>query len=421
MSQFIFKNYSFVDNVASFHYGFDDGRDFTETVTFNTDDKGYDEDLLDKALQLAFVIIGTSYYKTFPTKSVHLDFALDQSQANFFNHVYQEGLSQFAFENDLTRADLATFEFQTDDMAKPLAYQGSGTVALQSGGKDSLFVASLLKEKNLPFSSWYVSSGARHPHILDDVGAQLITSLRSIDRIALERAGRDGAKNGHVPVTYILESLAVIQAILLGKNEIIVSIAHEGEEPHHHIGDLAVTHQWSKTWRAEQDFAEYVTRYISPDIHIGSPLRQYSELRVAELFVEHTWDKYGHAFSSCNVANYRQGNDNTTLKWCGDCPKCANSFVLFAPFLPAEELKSLFHGQDLFSKPSLTHTFKGLMGIDNVAKPFECVGEIDELRLAYHMAQARGGYGPLPFEVPASTFDYKQTYPSQAWATEMLQ
>ena len=142
---------------------------------------------------------------------------------------------------------------------------------------------------------------------------------------------------------------------------------------------------------------------------------------MAELFVEHTWATYGHTFSSCNVINYQQGHMNSTLKWCGECPKCANSYLLFAPFLEASELQALFNGQDLFAKPLLEQTFKGLLGVDGVMKPFECVGEIDELRLAYHMAQKKGGYQPLPFAVPESSFDYTVTYPAQPWAAKMLQ
>jgi hypothetical protein len=115
-----------------------------------------------------------------------------------------------------------------------------------------------------------------------------------------------------------------------------------------------------------------------------------------------------------------QGNDNTELKWCGECPKCANSFLLFAPFVPADELKSLFNGQDLFEKPMLQETFKGLLDIDGVMKPFECVGETAELRLAYHMAEDRG-YGKLSFDVPESDFDYQHEYDAQAWARQMIQ
>lgn len=422
MSRFIFKSYDFdkTNSLASFEYAFEDGRCFKEVITFESDGI-YNIEALDRALFLAFILIGTSYYKAFPTIDVELSMPIDEWQAAFFSKVYQEGLSQFAFENNLTRGDLAHFRATSQEVSGPVVYEGSGIITLQSGGKDSLLTASLLQERGKKFTSWYVSSGNYHPDILDEIGSRLAISVRSIDHDGLQGALKDGAKNGHVPVTYIVQSLAVIQAILLGKSDILTSIAHEGEEPHGYIGDLAVTHQWSKTWTAETAFSEYVVRNISPDLHVGSPLRCYSELRVAELFVNHSWKKYGREFSSCNIANYQQGNDNSMLSWCGNCPKCANSYLLFAPFLPASELKSMFGGQDLFIEPSLVKVFKGLLGVGGVLKPFECIGEIDELRLAYHQSQLDGGYGSLPFDVPDSSFDYMQDYPAQEWAAKMLQ
>lgn len=421
MNRFIFKSHEFnkITSQAEFKYAFDAGQTFTETVSF-TLVGDYDEVALDKALFLAFVIIGVSYYKTFPTREVVLDVPIDDWQAKFFSTIYQEGLSQFAYENNLTRDDLAQFHATTKSPAKPRAYGGYGILALQSGGKDSLLLAALLESKKKDFTAWYVSSGQHHPSAIDGVGSQLVTTTRTIDLTQLQQAREAGGMNGHVPVTYIVQSLAVIQAILLGKRDILTSIAHEGEEPHYVVGNLPITHQWSKTWAAERAFSEYVARYVSSDIRVGSPLRSLSELRVADLFVKHAWEKYGHMFSSCNIANYQQGADNTSLKWCGACPKCANSYLLFAPYLAKTELITLFEGRDLFEQPSLTHTFKGLLGIDGVPKPFECIGEVDELRSAYHKAQARG-YAALPFAVPESSFDDMKTYEAQDWATQMLQ
>lgn len=423
MNRFIFERYEFetTTNTAHFYYAFEDGRAFHESVSFDAEAE-YNLELLERALFLAFILVGVSYYKLFPSAEVVLPCDLDHWQVRFFNHVYQEGLSQFAYENELTRHDLAHFVFSLDAPApSPVPYAGSGRLVLQSGGKDSLLVASILHEKDTPYIAWYLGSTPKYPALLEQLGVSLKSSVRSIDIAGLKAGIHDGGKDGHVPITYIVQSFALIQAILLGKNEVIVSIAHEGEEPHHHIDDLAVTHQWSKTWSAEQDFSHYVSTYISPDLRVGSPLRSLSEMRVAELFVEHAWEAFGHSFSSCNVANYQQGNDNTTLKWCGNCPKCANSYLLFAPFLPASELQSIFGGQDLFSKSTLSRTFMGLLDINNVPKPFECIGEIDELRLAYDKSQQRGGYDALPFDVPASHFDSARTYDAQAWATEMLQ
>lgn len=419
MSQFIFENYSFDPQTkrAEFNYSYDTERHFQESYIFDQVDASYNDDVLERALRLAFLLIGTSYYKTFASRDVSiLPFTIDEWQADFLNKVYQEGLSQFAYENQLTREDLALFVI-TGESVGATGYAGSGVISLQSGGKDSLLTAKSLQEQAIEFTSMYVSSSTTHPSIVDRVGAPLAFVKRTIDREALLQASEEGGKSGHIPITYIMTSVAIIQAVLTNRDTVLLSIGHEGEEPHHTIGNLDVTHQWSKTWSAEQLLSDYVMNYISPDIHVGSPLRKYSELRIAELFSNKAWADFGHDFSSCNRANYQQGADNTTLKWCGECPKCANSFLLFAPFIQPDDLKGLFNGQDLFEKPLLTDTFKGLLGIDGVSKPFECIGEIDELRLAYH--RRLSGYANVPFDVPSSSFDYLQEYPLQPWAAEL--
>lgn len=410
---FKFVGYDFDDQsgVATFKYQNQFGQDFAETIEFvkPVEPYAYNPQLLENALKLSFFLIGTSYYKAHPTKTAVYDgFELDEFQAKFFNQVYQEGLSQYAYENSLTRDDLLHFTANASDQPTAQPYDGKGVIMTQSGGKDSLLVTELLNEKGLDFTPLYVAPSDTHPAILDSFKNPLITMKRHIDREALKAAG---GLNGHVPITYIIESLVLVQAILLGKNTVLMGIGQEGNEAHAMIGDLKVNHQWSKTWEAEQMMAEYVKRYISPDIKIGSPVRAYSEVKISELFAKKCWEKYGHQFSSCNVANYTQGHDNSGLKWCGECAKCANSFLVFAPFLPAEELKSIFGGKDLFADPELTDDFKGLLGVEGAIKPFECVGEIGELRAAYHMKQP--GYADLPFDVPVSDFDYNKTYPHQ--------
>lgn len=422
MNRFIFRSYLFSreTNSAEFNYAFEDGREFHEIVSFERDEI-YNQELLNRALFLAFIIIGVSYYKCFPSSEAICNFNIDSWQAEFFNHIYQEGLGQFAFENNLTREDLLRFSANSSGQILPIKYEGLGTLVMQSGGKDSLLVASLLEKTAKKFDAYYVSTTDTHPDILNQIGAEnLLISKREIDINSIKKSIEDGGLNGHVPVTYIIQGLALIQAILKNKNQVLVSIAHEGEEPHYKIGDINVTHQWSKTWRAEKNFAKYVKYYISPDICIGSPLRSFSELKVAELFVANSWKKYGHKYSSCNISNYKIGENNQNLSWCGECPKCANSYLLFAPFIEPNELKSIFNNDDLFEKVELEHIFKGLLGIDDEPKPFECIGEVDELRSAYAMA-LKNGYKKLPFDVPKTDFNYLKEYEAQTWAKQMLQ
>lgn len=423
---FKFLSYTFDPQslVAEFSYQGINKIIFTEKITFAKPKSvtNYSPELLDRILFLAFVLIGTSYYKSHPTTTVELPQPIDKFQARFFSTVYQEGLSQFAFENQLTRADLAHFIATPDYHApEPLSYKGTGVLALQSGGKDSLLTAVLLRQQGISFTPWFVGYGNdNYPQVINEVSDQSPQIVeRLIDHTNLQKSA---GKNGHVPITYIVMSLALVQAILNGENVVVTSIAQEGDEPHGMINDLAINHQWSKSWSAEQLFAQYVATYISPDLHIGSPLRKYSELKVAELFAKKCWSNYGDKFSSCNRTNYVQGSNSSKLTWCGDCAKCANSYLLFCPFLPAEILTATFANQDLFSNSRLIETFKGLLGIDDVMKPFECIGTIDELRYAYHHRNQTGivQYHDLPFTVPDSDFNPDALYPTQPYFQEFF-
>ena len=415
---------------ATFAYQGIDNFIFSEKIQFShiegthfniTEDPSLDQ-ILDRAVFMAFIILGVSYFKAHPTPYIRLDLPLDQWQADFFTKVYQNGLSQYAFENGLTRDYLPRFT-ATPGYTAPEAisdYKGSGILSLQSGGKDSILTAEILKEKAVNFHCWHVSTTDEktYPAVLDQIQfpKKPFIAVRHLD---LEHLRKSGGLNGHVPITYILQSLALIQAIIFNQKTVLTSIGQEGNEPHSMLGDLPVNHQWSKTWEAEQLFAEYVKKYITPDIKIGSPLRNLSEMAIAEQFIQKCWEKYGYSFSSCNRANYKQGKDNSELHWCGSCAKCANTYLLFSPFLAAHPLQSLFADTDLYANvenAELMNNFKGLLGVDGVMKPFECVGSIDELRTAYHHRQPE--YASLPFIVPEGHFDYKATYEMQEGLTD---
>ncbi|MCL2371224.1 hypothetical protein FWC63_00560 [Candidatus Saccharibacteria bacterium] len=404
---------------------------------------------LDKALFLAYILSGISYYKAFPTRHIRLPEGeqLSPVQIELFNAAYQEGLGQFAYENKLTRADLAhfderavaseqvfsfdgyafdgikaTFNYSCGDLRYQEIVEFAQTdlkpeiISMQSGGKDSLLLATMLKERKVNFVPWFMRSGEHRPKVLDKLD-DLLLATRTIDREGLVKAATLGGKNGHIPITYVLQSLALVQAIILGAKTVVVAIGDEGTEPHSTMpaigseGDvdyeapLDVNHQWSKTREASELYMKYLEEELGGGYKVYSPLRDTSELKIAELFAKKCWKDLGGEFSSCNVANYRQHADNRELKWCGDCPKCANAFLLFAPYLPSEELLPLFDGQDLFAKESLQHTYKGLLGIEGIEKPFECVGSVEELRTAYHLSHPDedGDYAGLSFDVPAAS------------------
>ncbi|MBR3132359.1 hypothetical protein IKG33_03045 [Candidatus Saccharibacteria bacterium] len=388
---FKFLDYNFENGLATFRYQSEEVV-FTEKVQFSTANAvNYNQDVLDKALFLAFIVIGTSYYKVHAGKNVELSYKIDARQAEIFNKIYQEGMSQFAFENNLARDNLASFKGEGISKSA-LEITGDGSLVMVSGGKDSLLMVEMTRDSGVKYKVGYITSQENYPEIINEFGKPIIIR-RTVDKENLKLAG---GFNGHVPVTIINQALALIQAILIGFSKVEFGIGKEGLEPHAWIGDLPVNHQWAKTAEAQSLMNEYINDYITPDIKIDSLLKDYNELEIAKLFAEKCWEKYGDKFSSCNVANYRQGTDNAKLKWCGKCAKCANSYLLFAPFVPKSEQVKIF-GHDLFSDPELTETFKGLLGVDGVMKPFECVASIDELRFAYK--NRLPGYDELPFKV----------------------
>ncbi len=391
---FTFLDYNFdkISNTASFRYQGKDGTIFTEKVEFAGTPIDYNEDILENALFLAFVIIGTSYYKAEPTSSIKLSQKIDEAKATFFSKVYQEGLSQFAFENSLKRADLAHFipEIPLASSTTATLNLPSKSLCLVSGGKDSLLSFEKIKALNTPYEIAYISANDSYPSILDELGTPLIIK-RKVDKAGLETAN---GLNGHVPVTLINEAISIIQAILIGATHVEFGIGNEGTEPHAFIEDLPVNHQWSKTAEAQTLMENYIKTYIAKDLTIGSSLAGLTELQIAEEFAKTCWDKYADKFSSCNVANYKQDADNSSLKWCGKCAKCANSYLLFCPFVPYEKQLKIF-SHDLFTDPDLTKIFKGLLGVDGVMKPFECIASIEELRWAYD--HKLPGYGDLNF------------------------
>ena len=58
--------------------------------------------------------------------------------------------------------------------------------------------------------------------------------------------------------------------------------------------------------------------------------------------------------------------------------------LILSPFLSKEKFRGIF-GENFFDKPELQEYFAEILGLAG-HKPFECVGEIDEARLAAKMA-----------------------------------
>ena len=201
---------------------------------------------------------------------------------------------------------------------------------------------------------------------------------------ALFALNRAGALNGHVPITAIVTCAAVVAALLLDCDAVVMAnerSASAGTVDWEAFGGT-VNHQFSKGWAAERAIAEAVHRDVAADLDVFSILRPWSELAIARAFA----GLPGHhaTFMSCNRGfTIERASEQA---WCGDCPKCRFVFLALAPFVAREDLVAVF-GRDLLDDPRQEEGFREVLGM-GADKPFECVGEVDEARAALRAVAA---------------------------------
>ncbi|MBC7990054.1 MAG: endonuclease domain-containing protein, partial [Luteimonas sp.] len=195
---------------------------------------------------------------------------------------------------------------------------------------------------------------------------------------------RQGAWNGHIPVTAINSAILVFAAVLLGVDQVVFSNERSASYGSLIEGTGEVNHQWSKSWAFERAFSDYVRREIAADLQYYSLLRPLSELAVARQFAKS--DRYDAHFSSCN-RNFHLLGERPVNRWCGVCPKCHFVFLALAPFMPKPRLVGIF-GRNLLDDIAQLAGYDALLEYQD-HKPFECVGEGKESRAAMAVLASR--------------------------------
>ena len=202
-----------------------------------------------------------------------------------------------------------------------------------------------------------------------NIGRQLATQLFDYNR--------QGALNGHIPVTAVNSAILVLAAVLHGAGQVVFSNERSASYGSMIEGTGEVNHQWSKGWDFERMFGEHVERVVAPGLHYYSLLRPLSELAVARQFAKS--DRYDAHFSSCN-RNFHILGERPANRWCGVCPKCHFVFLALAPFMSKPRLVNIL-GRNLLDDPAQAGGYDALLEFQD-HKPFDCVGEGRESRAA---------------------------------------
>jgi len=411
-----------LDEVAVFAYrGFDldpssgslachyalDGLEFTERIEVDLGGPPatLGHDAVIAAARLVYLLAGVSYYKAAAPPLIDLgDTEPTDVERGLLAATYLDGLGEFAFRNGLDLRNVALVSPRGRATLAELAPAGPPAEPRPSdtalprrplipfgGGIDSIVTVEgvLAADPNTDAALFVMSRhGDRFAAIEEAAavtGLPVLRAGRQLDPKVLQSTAW-GFRNGHVPVTGIVSAVAVLAATLAGRDAVVMSnewSASAGNLTHH---GREVNHQWSKSLVFEDLLRSVIAATPALSVTYYSWLRPFSELWVAERFADAR--PFHDTFRSCN-RSFRLDPAIRLDHWCGECDKCCFIDLILAPYLPAADLAAIFGGNEPLGNPDLLGAFASLVGTGADAKPFECVGDVDECRVAMLLAAGR--------------------------------
>ncbi len=348
------------------------------------------------------LLAGISYYKAWLPKQIQVrSMVLNHDQALFWSNLYTQGLGEFFYRNQLEGRAYVNFTGDTDHVRENLMANGvalnlvdqpivleqlltSRPILPLGGGKDSLVVYELLKTAGITPELVTLREQLRTRAVADVLGEELTVIERQLDPKLLEW-NQAGAWNGHVPITAYISFVMSAYALLKGEREVIFANERSANIGNVMVDGWEINHQYSKSLECELAIQNYLNKYVNSELRVFSLLRPWSELAVVKYLVAKTAPDKLAVISSCNK-NFTLSGVGAE-RWCGECPKCLFVFALFAAWLSVERVMEIFGGNMMESDIQLG-LWQELVGVKGI-KPFECVGEPAEVKVALWLATRR--------------------------------
>jgi UDP-N-acetyl-alpha-D-muramoyl-L-alanyl-L-glutamate epimerase len=418
---------------VSLEYALDHKLFFTETITYPVP---VDVSVpgVSAALDLLAAVAGVSYFKVASPHRLVVSGALTAESQALLGLLYDDGLREYAYRNGLPVPFLTSIEMERRTGATPApdvaiahaagpsaisaavsgaagksngsdasstsigstmpghspaqdrpattvgANPAPGRAAIQrpllpmGGGRDSGLLATLVRHRD-PL----LLSVGTNPYVVglaEHLGVRTVSVGRRISP-NIGELNRGEAMNGHIPVTAINTLVSVVAALLLGCDSVLLANESSASSPTITTADgFVINHQFSKSLVAERALSAALAAEGVP-LTTFSAVRPYGELAIAQAFARHP-ELFG-LIMSCNRAFVRDAAARSA-GWCGQCAKCRFVYLTLAPFTTPAQLVAMF-GDDLLasSSPADVAGFVALLADD---RPFDCVGEVSEARLA---------------------------------------
>ena len=356
---------------------------FTETLRiFSPDGDVLEPDATDPAVAGALDVLAlaasVSYLKaTLPGVIELAGRPIGPAGVAMLRALLTDGLAELALRAGLGPLDDA-FTLRRSDVASaglaalaPAPTPG-GVLVTVGGGKDSALTLALAARHVPTALAVAVNPRAPMERTAAWAGLGLVRIERRIDRTLLELNAR-GAINGHVPITAIVTSAAVVAAAVMGRGTVLVSNEHSADAATRDVDGWSVNHQYSKTSAFERLLSAALAE-AGATTRVVSLLRPLTELAIARGVAQEPG--LVAEVTSCNAAFALDGPGDG---WCGRCDKCRFVQLALAPFMPREQLVADL-GFDALADPEQVAAFATML--DAATKPFECVGTVEEVQLA---------------------------------------
>lgn len=383
----------------TYHFEIEGLAEFAPCWTFPRPEGGGEPD--EKLIFSLGLVELISYWKiACPPQVVVEAGELDEDQIRWWKHLYFNGLGEFFYVNNIKEADPEDFmeircAGREDSAETAAAWEknvsarsiSQGVLVPIGGGKDSVVTLDLLRRAGLPVYGYIINPRGATVNTAGAAGlgeGRVMSVRRTLDPNMLE-LNRRGYLNGHTPFSALVAFSSLIAARLL--NLSYVALSNESSANESTVAGSTVNHQYSKSFEFEQDFHDYVRRYLPGNTYYFSLLRPLSEFQIAKHFAG--LKQYHPIFRSCNAGS-------KTDSWCGHCPKCLFVYLILSPFLSREAVRDIF-GRDMLEDETLKGTLDQLTGVVE-EKPFECVGSRDEVNTAIVLTIGRleQEHRPLP-------------------------
>ena len=262
------------------------------------------------------------------------------------------------------------------------------------GGKDSLVAMKLLERAEIPFASFAYSHSiygpAKPQHQLIEALLQHGKPVKLHQQWVYDSFSDapvlqlyPGYQVKSITAAETPSSIFAVLPVVLEHGYRYIALGHERSA---NVGNLIwektgedVNHQWGKSYEAELLINRYVQDELIRNFSYFSILQPVYDVLIFNLLRQDI-----NAVSDTHSCNIRK-------PWCGKCPKCAYVLLNYLAYLPQETVNTIFKENlfDIFDIEENQRWFYQMLGLAEHT-PFECIGQIDEARLAFELCNRKG-------------------------------